>query len=226
VKPSLLPCLILCGAFAVPASTAFANAPTAVDDPKPVPEKRDDEKKVKVLEIGSTVPERITLKDFEGKATSFKDLRDKVVIVHFWSYRCPAEKHANPIFKQMEARYAKSDDVVMLGIVSNQNELGPKPGPDADYSKHYKELREKYEDVGYSHTMLADHGNEISDLFGARSTPHCFVIDKKGVLRYSGALDDDPRGQKGDEATNYVVEVAEAVAAGKKVPYEETKPYG
>lgn len=218
MKFTWMPGLVLCGALT---ALAANPVPTSIDEPKPV-----EGEKVKVLEVGSTVPERIELKDFEGNSTSFKELRDKVVVLHFWSYRCPAERHANPIFMKMESRYAESDDVVMIGIVSNQNELGVAPGKDANYRNHYKELRKKRDDVGYKHTILADHGNKISDLFGARSTPHCYVIDKKGVIRYSGALDDDPRGKKGDEATNYVVDATKAVLAGEKVKYAETKPYG
>ena len=75
--------LLLMGALAVPA-TAFATAEKAADDVVKT------EKKQKKLEVGSTVPERITLNDFAGNATSFKDLRGKVVVLHFWSYRCPA----------------------------------------------------------------------------------------------------------------------------------------
>jgi thiol-disulfide isomerase/thioredoxin len=184
------------------------------------------EDEVKPLEIGSTVPETVRLMDFEGKPTSFKDLRGKIVIVHFWSDRCPAEKHADPIFQAMEKKYADSKDVVLLGIASNQNELGAKPGESDDYAKHYESLRKKRDELGYKHTILADHGNAVSDLFGAKTTPHCFVIDQKGVLQYGGALDDDLPGKKGDQATNYLVNAATALLEGKKPEVASTKPYG
>jgi len=210
--------LALVGTLAVPAlasSSALTGALAAL---------ADDE--VKTLEIGATVPETVSLKDFEGKATSFKDLRGKVVLIHFWSDRCPAEKHADPVFKSMEAKYKDSKDVVLLGIASNQNELGAKPGEGDDFKDFYASLRKKRDEVGYTHTILADHGNVVSDLFGAKSTPHCFVVDKKGVLQYSGALDDDPNGRKGDAATNYLVDVATALLADKKPEVQSTKPYG
>ncbi len=180
----------------------------------------------KPLEIGATVPDTIRLMDFEGEATSFKDLRGKIVLLHFWSYRCPAEKHADPVFQAMEKKYADSKDVVLLGIVSNQNELGDKPGEGDDYKDFYTALREKRDKVGHTHTILADHGNVVSDLFQAKSTPHCFVIDKKGVLQYSGALDNDPNGKRGDAATNYLVDVASALLADEKPEVQATKPYG
>jgi thiol-disulfide isomerase/thioredoxin len=184
------------------------------------------QEQAKPLAIGSTVPDTIQLMDFEGKPTSFKDLRGKIVLLHFWSDRCPAEKHADPVFLAMEKKYAGSKDVVLLGIASNQNELGEKPGEGADYKSFYTSLRKKRDEVGYKHTILADHGNTVSDLFGARTTPHCYVIDAKGVLQYSGALDDDPAGQKGDAAINYLVKAAEALQAGKQPEVTTTKPYG
>lgn len=208
--------LALVGALALPAAAvALGAAPASVTDEQQKP-----------LEIGSTVPESIRLMDFEGKPTSFKDLRGKVVLLHFWSYRCPAEKHADPVFQAMEKKYADSKDVVLLGIVSNQNELGAKPGEGDDYKDHYTKLREKRDKVGHKHTILADHGNVVSDMFQAKSTPHCFVIDQKGVLQYSGALDNDPNSKRGDEATNYLVDAAAALLAGKKPEVQSTKPYG
>ena len=114
----------------------------------------------------------------------------------------------------------------MLGIASNQNELGTAPGEGDDYASYYKALRSKRDKIGYKHTILADHGNVASNLFQARSTPHCFVIDKEGVIQYAGALDDDPRGRKGDAATNYVVNATTAILKGQELVITETKPYG
>jgi thiol-disulfide isomerase/thioredoxin len=216
--------LLLAGLAAAPALAAVAQDPAPVtrQDEK----KGDDEKKPKVLKVGSVVPERLSLPDLDGKQHSFKDLRGKVVVLHFWSDRCPYEEHGNPVFARMEKRYADAKDVVMIGINSNQNELGRKPEKDADHSKLYGNLREKLAKAGLSHTMLADHGNVVSELFQARTTPHCFVIDPKGVIQYAGALDNDPRGEKGDDATNYVVEAVTAVQAGERPATTETKPYG
>jgi thiol-disulfide isomerase/thioredoxin len=226
MKLNWIPLFLLTGALAAPAlafSLSATGSPTT-EDPKEDP--KQDEKKPKILAVGSTVPETVALPNLDGKNTSFKDLRGKVVILHFWSDRCPAERHANPVFAEMEKKYAESKDVVLLGIASNQDELGEKPGQGADYTKLYKNLRDKFKEVGLKHTILADHGNVASDLFGARSTPHCYVIDKKGVIQYEGALDDDPRGKKGEEATNYLVDATRAILADKRPEVTSTKPYG
>lgn len=184
------------------------------------------ERAPRTFELGTTVPAGLALPDLDGKTHSFGDLRGKVVMVHFWSSTCPYEKHADPIMAEMEKRYAASGDVVMIGINSNKTELGDAPGEDADHAKLYRDLRKRMKAVGYGHPMLADHGNRVADMFQAQSTPHCFVLDREGVIRYAGALDDDPRGQKGDDATNYVDDAIAALLKGESVSVPTTKPYG
>ena len=73
---------------------------------------------------------------------------------------------------------------------------------------------------------LIDSDGAVGRLYGARTTPHMYVIDKKGVLQYSGAFDDDRRGQKGDDATNYAVNAIRQLAAEEKVSPNTTTPYG
>jgi len=211
VRPSWIPLLAL-SALAWPAIALDERAPAAAPKAEP-------------LKLGSILPETVELADFDGKKVTFKDLRGKVVIVHFWSTRCPAEKHGDPVFQRLDKHYADSKDVVMIGIASNQNELGPRP-EGSDLGKHYAEFREKIKALGYSHRIFPDHGNVLSDLFQAKVTPHCFVLDRKGTLVYSGALDDDPRGAKGEAATIYVKDAAEALVAGKEIAVRETRPYG
>ena len=184
-----------------------------------------DAPKNEPLKLGSTVAETVALKDLDCKATSFKELRGKVVIIHFWSDRCPAEKHADPVVKKLEDYY-KGKDVVIVAIASNQGELGAEPAKDADYSKCYSNLRSKAKEVGYTHKIFADHGNKLSALFQAKSTPHCFVLDAKGVVAYAGALDDDLNEEKGDKAVVYVRDAADALLAGKEVAVKETRAYG
>lgn len=236
IQPKWLTAVALLGALTLPVSAALAvqtlegsqePAKKKQDDKKKGDEKKkDDEKKDETLKVGSVVPETLALPDLDGERHSFKDLRGKIVVLHFWSDRCPYEEHANPIFAKMEKRFEGSDDVVMIGIDSNHTELGDRPKKDADHSKHYTSMRKKMKEAGVTHPMLADHGNVVADLFAAQSTPHCFVIDAKGKIRYAGALDDDPRGQKGDDATNYVLDAVAAVKAGEDPKVANTKPYG
>ena len=138
-----------------------------------------------------------------------------------------------------ESDFAK--DVVGIAINSNQGEIGPDPQaakadggaakekgadkekPAASDEKTYPKVRAKLEKAGLKFRVFVDHGNKVSDLFQAATTPHSYVIDQKGVLRYAGALDGTAE-KKDDRA--YVREAIEAVLAGKEVKDKETKPYG
>ena len=190
-------------------------------DEKPPQVEEQAKPKVEALKLGAVVPETLSLPDMDGKLHSFKDLRGKVVIVHFWSDRCPAEKHGDPVVKSLEAHYAKKD-VVLVAINSNQNELGAKPERDADHSKLYRNLRDKQKEIGHTHALLIDHGNVASELFGAKTTPHCFVLDKTGKIAYVGALDGGPSAPE----KAYVKDAADQLLEGKPVAVNETKPYG
>jgi thiol-disulfide isomerase/thioredoxin len=173
--------------------------------------------------VGSTVDEKLMLTDLDGKSISFKDLRGKVVLLHFWSTQCPYEKVADPKFTELEKRWKGNKDVVIAAINANGTEIGPERPKDAS---GYEAIRAHMKEKGLTHPVYADHGNKLADLFGAQSTPHCFVLDKKGVIVYAGGLDDDPKGEKGEATQQYARDAVEATLAGKPVTVKESKPYG
>jgi thiol-disulfide isomerase/thioredoxin len=169
--------------------------------------------------VGSVVPKDVTLTDIYGKTHSLADYRGKVVFIHFWSIVCPYEKLAEPKCIDIQKAYVDKG-VVQIAINANQGEL--KGGGGAPYAS----LRDHVEKAGVNFLVTVDPGNKITDLLGGQSTPHCFVIDRDGVLRYSGALDNDPRGTKGASAVSYVRGALDAVLAGKPVTTPTTEPYG
>jgi len=170
------------------------------------------------FQIGATVPKDVSVKDIFGKDHALGDYRGKVVFIHFWSIVCPYEKLAEPKCIELQKQYG--DKVVQIAINANQGELKPDTNPP------YANLRDHVQQAGVNFLVTVDPGNKVTDLFGGTNTPHCFVIDRDGTLRYSGALDDDPRGSKGAQATSYVRDAIEAVLAGKPVATPTTKPYG
>lgn len=176
------------------------------------------------FEVGKPVDAALELKDLDGNTKTLKDYQGKVLAIAFWSIKCPALVAAEPKLIKMTKAWA-GKDVVVLGINANQDELGTapeKPGKDVGYEK----IREHISDKGVPFGIALDHGNTISARFQAKTTPHCFVIDQKGVLRYSGALDDDQRDVKGKDAKNYVQAAVDALLAGQEVKESTTKPYG
>jgi thiol-disulfide isomerase/thioredoxin len=171
------------------------------------------------IAVGSEVPKETALTDIDGKTHTLGDYRGRVVFIHFWSIVCPYEKLAEPKCVAIQKDYA-GKGVVQIAIAANQGELK------ADGRVPYANLREHVEQAGVNFLVTVDPGNRLTDLLGGQSTPHCFVIDRDGVLRYSGALDDDPRGTKGAAAVSYVREALDAVLAGRPVATPTTKPYG
>ena len=74
---------------------------------------------------------------------------------------------------------------------------------------------------------IDDSSGAVGHLYGMKTTPHMFVIDKNGVLVYDGAIDDQPDPfHDPSKAKNYVSEAIDALLAGKPVTVTETKPYG
>ena len=169
--------------------------------------------------VGSVVPKDVALTDIYGKTHSLADYRGKVVFIHFWSIVCPYEKQAEPKCIDIQKTYGDKG-VVEIAINANQGELK------ADGGAPYPSLRDHVEKAGVNFLVTVDPGNKITDLLGGQSTPHCFVLDRDGVLRYAGALDDDPRGTKGASTISYVRDALDAVLAGKPVATPTTKPYG
>ena len=77
------------------------------------------------------------------------------------------------------------------------------------------------------HPILIDDAGEVGHRYGAKTTPHMFVIDSSGDLRYMGAIDNDQRGNmSGDEYVNYVGQALDQILAHESVSVSETKSYG
>ena len=80
----------------------------------------------------------------------------------------------------------------------------------------------------YPGTVIQDENQSIGRAFDAKVTPHCFVIDGKGVLVYKGAIDSISSAKSADieKANNYVLAAVKAVKEGKAPEVTSTKPYG
>lgn len=214
----------------IPAAMALLAMPVMAQDPEPEAARPQENEKPKVLEVGTEVPADVSLPDLDGEPVRFGDLRGKTLVVHFWSITCPWEKVAEPKLMGIADKY-EDKGVVVLAINANAGEIGPQPEPEAfeaedDGKKPYRDIRAHVEKVDLNHRVLVDHTGDVARFFQARTTPHCYVIDPKGVLRYQGALDNDGRGRLGDKAETYVLDAVDAVLAGRDVENTATRPYG
>lgn len=167
--------------------------------------------------VGKPAPD-FTGKDVDGKEHSLADLKGKIVVVEWFSYQCPFAKAHTQEKKTMQNTFAKFKDkgVVWLAVDSNvaNGEVG-KPDEIKTYAK----------ECGVTYPIILDPDGKIGHAFGAKTTPHMFVIDKTGVIAYEGAIDNNPRGKEAS-VTNYVEAALQSLVDGSQVAQASTKPYG
>ena len=179
----------------------------------------DEAKKQEPIEIGKPVDAAISLPDITGKEHLLEAYRDKLVLIDFWSINCPWSIAYEERLKALHAKYAK-EGVVFLAIDSNKTEMN------FDSDQPFANIHKYVEKNEIPYPVLVDRGNVIADRFAAKTTPHIYILDQKGVLRYAGSIDNDPKGNKGEEAVAYAAQALDALMAGKEVPTPSTKPVG
>jgi peroxiredoxin len=163
---------------------------------------------VTLMEMGQAIP-AFTLDDLKGKPYSLKDMGGRILVLVFWSAECPWSERADALIQAWQVDWGEQVEVWM--IASNRNE---------DKATLRQVAEERKIEV-----VLIDADAQLADLFGAVTTPHCFVIDEAGTLRYCGALDDVTFRQR--EATRFFLKDAvSALLSGKPVKPEETSGYG
>jgi peroxiredoxin len=158
--------------------------------------------------VGKAAP-AFSLLDLDGKRRSLEEFKDKTVVLEWLSADCPASLFARSGMNELFAKY-RDKNVTLLGIDSTHYQTD-------EALRQYKEKRQ----VEYA--ILIDRDGLVGRLYGAKTTPHLFIVHK-GKLVYSGALDDGGFRRKGDR--NYVAEALDAIFAGKEVAVSTTVPYG
>jgi peroxiredoxin len=163
-----------------------------------------------------------TLTDIHGKKHTLSAYKGKYVVLEWNNWDCPfVKKHYNS--KNMQKLQAQYGDkgVVWLTICSSAK------GKQGYYDA--KELQKRYDQSeSAAAAYLTDPEGTVGRLYGAKTTPHMFVIDPDGVLIYAGAIDDkkstNPDDVKG--AVNYVQQALNASMSGKSVQTKTSTPYG
>lgn len=173
------------------------------------------EEPVSDVDAGTKAPE-FTLSSHDGKTINLSDYKGKVVVLEWFNFECPFVKHHYEKTNTMVglANKYKDKDVVWLAV----NSTGL-----ATVEKN-KEFAEKYR---LTYPILDDRSGKVGRAYGAKTTPHMFVIDGEGVIVYEGAIDNSPLGKTPEEGSvNYVDNALGDLASGKSVSTPSTKPYG
>lgn len=162
------------------------------------------------------------LVDSTGKARSLSDFKGKTVVLEWTNHECPfVKKHYGSGNMQAQQRDATGDGVVWLSINSSA------PGKQGHVDGAAAEsIRSKARTAQTAY--LLDPDGTVGRAYAAKTTPHMYIIDAKGVLRYAGAIDSIPSADTADiaKATRYVPQALAELAAGKPVSVKVTRPYG
>lgn len=149
------------------------------------------------------------LDDVDGRVVRLADLRGRIVVLCFWSAECPWVERADAQLQALLAQWGER--VIYLPVASNANE-SPEQARAAAARRGLP-------------PPLWDADSALAERYGAQVTPHFFVIDGEGRLRYQGALDDVTFRQRAP-TRHYVQGAVEALLAGRSPEIAESAAYG
>ncbi len=161
------------------------------------------------FKLGSKVGE-FTLKDTSGATVSWSSLKGDVTAIFFIATQCPISNDYNERMKALYKDYGPRG-VKFVFINPNNTE------PAAEVAEHAKKW-------GFEFKVYKDEGNVVADRFGAQFTPEVFVVDRQGVIRYHGAIDDSRQPDR--IKTHHLRNALDELLAGKAVSTPETKAFG
>ncbi len=167
------------------------------------------------LAVGAKAP-AITLSNaVDGKSYAFKPGDGKVSVVVFTCNQCPYAKAFEDRIVALGAEYGKKG-VVFYAI---------DPNDDAAYPiEAAAEMKSRATAKHYSFPYLKDGDSHVARAYGARVTPHIFVVDKTGVVRYRGYVDDSAKPEERQHAG--LKDALDSVLAGNPVATASTKAFG
>ena len=160
--------------------------------------------------------------DVNGKAVSLADFRGKTVVLEWNNPNCPfVQKHYTGGNMQALQQKNTAGGVVWLAINSTAESH-------SDYMAPTKLAAWFAEQKAAPTAIVMDPKGEIGRAYGAKVTPHMYVIDPKGTLVYAGAIDDKRTANPADikSSTNHVAVALGELAAGKAVGTAATTAYG
>ena len=177
-----------------------------------------------VATVGQAAPEFSAL-DTAGKSHKLSDFKGKLVVLEWTNPGCPfVAKHyngdANGNMQGLQKEFT-GKGVVWLAV--NSTEAGS-----ADYLVPAKLAGWVGDKQARPSATLMDESGKIGQLYGAKTTPHMFIISPQGMLVYAGGIDSIASARVDDikTATNYVRQGLTEALGGKALSMATTKPYG
>lgn len=171
--------------------------------------------------VGQASPD-FSLTDTSGKTVRLSDFKGKHVVLEWNNPGCPfVRKHYNTANMQTLQKEAAGKGVVWLAVNSTEK-------THTDYMTPQVLGKWMVEQKASPTATLMDESGDVGKAYGARTTPHMYVVNPQGVLVYAGGIDSIPSASVDDikTATNYVRQTMNEVMAGKAVSTPTTRPYG
>ena len=160
------------------------------------------------MQLNEPAPD-FELLDLRGGCHQLSDFRGKIVIVNFWSAECPHSERTDRYLLALLENWNR--EVILLSIASNRNE-SPQMVAEAAEARRIP-------------IVLIDSEHTVADLYEAVTTPHTFLLDREGILRYRGAVDNITFRRR--EASRFFLQDAvEALLLGQLPQLGEAPAYG
>ena len=171
--------------------------------------------------VGQPAP-AFSVTDTAGKPVSLADFKGRTVVLEWVNPGCPyVRKHYDSANMQATQKGAADKGVVWLAVNSTHPSHYDyrKPADLAAWMQSQK--------AAATHTLM-DADGKVGRAYGARTTPHMYIVDAKGTLAYAGGIDDKPSSNPADTKTarNHVSAALADIAAGRPVAQAATRPYG
>lgn len=170
--------------------------------------------------VGQSAPD-FSLTDTTGKTVSLSQFKGKNVVLEWNNPGCPfVRKHYNGNMQSLHKDFT-SKDVVWLAINSTETQSG-------DYLAPEKLARWMRDKGASPSATLMDESGQVGAAYGARVTPHMYIVSAQGLLVYAGAIDSIPTARESDieKATNYVRKGLDELLAGKPLSTATSQAYG
>ena len=171
--------------------------------------------------IGAAAPD-FSVVDMQGKTHTLSEYKGKYVILEWYNKDCPyVRKHYDSKNMQKLQADMTGKGIAWLTVISSV------PGKQG----HLKAADAKTnaaKEGAKGTAVLLDETGKMGKAYGAKTTPHMYLIDPQGVLRYNGAIDSNDSADQKTIATaeNYIVAAVNSAQKGEKIQKETTKPYG
>ncbi|MBI2214611.1 MAG: thioredoxin family protein [Acidobacteria bacterium] len=167
------------------------------------------------LAIGADAPAFSLLNAADGKYVSFDPKKNKLSVVVFTCNECPYAKAFEPRIIELAKHYAP------MGVTF----YAVNPNDDAAYpAEAMDKMRARATSKGFPFPYLKDTDSAVASKYGARVTPHVFIVDSAGRVRYRGYVDDSAKVEERKHLG--MSDALDAILAGGTVKRQSTKAFG